>query len=485
VIASTQRLAEILGDDDSLGVVVFSTGARTVSPLRKLSADARRQLHAEVAGLQTEGSTNIAGGLAHATLLFPARTPGERHLALLLSDGQPNVGADTPEALAAETRLIKQKQIAVSTLGFGASHNEDVLIAIGDAGGGRYAFVDDPKLASSSFARALGAQRDVVAEDIELQLSPAPGVEIARVLGDPPTRFGAGGLKVSLADAIAGDELNIVVELKLEAPRESGPWRALGVTLDARRAVSREAIALHADVAVTITSAGPFDEEPEARVAVAVARADELRTEARALADRRNFQGAAAILKRAQRLIADTQGFQPGASGPLNDAYETLVDEIAAMERVPDPEQYAAFRKASLDYAGFATHGTRVTSTGASKLDSAQAKMLVEQMIKSGALPRAQFVVLDGPLKGAVFEAAPELDIGRTHDSSMMLDDPTVSRRHARVVCLDGKYWIVDLGSSGGLFVNDRRVNRHCLAHGDVIRIGRMQVRYEILPPPN
>jgi secreted protein with Ig-like and vWFA domain len=59
VIASTQRLAEILGDDDALGVVAFSSGARTVSPIRKLDAGARREVHAEVAGLVTLDSTNL------------------------------------------------------------------------------------------------------------------------------------------------------------------------------------------------------------------------------------------------------------------------------------------------------------------------------------------------------------------------------------------------------------------------------------------
>ncbi|HZS39710.1 MAG TPA: VWA domain-containing protein, partial [Polyangia bacterium] len=303
VIASTQRLAEILGDDDSLGVVAFASGARTVSPIRKLDGAARREVHAEVAALASADSTNISGGLAHAALLFPARTGGERHLALLLSDGQPNVGADTPDALAAEVRLVKARQIAVSSLGFGAAHNEDVLIAIADAGGGRYAFVDDPKLASSSFARALGAQRDVVAEELELTLTPGAGVEIARVLGDPPTRFGAGGLKVTLADAIAGDELNIVVELKIAAPRESGAWRALGVKLDGKRIGERAPIACAGDAAIRVSPSGPFPADATAQVAVAVARADDLRTEARALADRRNFQGAAAILARAKRLI--------------------------------------------------------------------------------------------------------------------------------------------------------------------------------------
>ena len=108
---------------------------------------------------------------------------------------------------------------------------DDILTAIAEGGGGRYTFVIDPKLAEASFIRALGAQLDVVAERVELLLAPGPGVEIVRILEDPPTAFGAGGLRVTLSDLVVGDELNIVAELRVRAPREPGPIRALTATL--------------------------------------------------------------------------------------------------------------------------------------------------------------------------------------------------------------------------------------------------------------
>src|SRR5262245_36963652 len=51
VIHSTQRIADILSDDDALGVVAFDGGARTVSPVRQLDAAARREIKREVAAL--------------------------------------------------------------------------------------------------------------------------------------------------------------------------------------------------------------------------------------------------------------------------------------------------------------------------------------------------------------------------------------------------------------------------------------------------
>src|SRR5688572_11208925 len=127
VVLSAERLADILSDTDRLGVVAFNDVAVTISPLRELEGGARRELKREVAPIGADGGTNIGAALAHAALMFPKRAPGERQLMLVLSDGEPNIGAQAPAELAAQARLVKDREIAVSTLGYGASHNDDVL----------------------------------------------------------------------------------------------------------------------------------------------------------------------------------------------------------------------------------------------------------------------------------------------------------------------------------------------------------------------
>ncbi len=64
------------------------------------------------------------------------------------------------------------------------------------------------------------------------------------------------------------------------------------------------------------------------------------------------------------------------------------------------------------------------------------------------------------------------IKIGRIPTAHLMLDDDTVSRMHAVIEVNQGAMTIIDLGSSGGTFVNDERVNKRALAIGDRIRIG-------------
>jgi adenylate cyclase len=64
--------------------------------------------------------------------------------------------------------------------------------------------------------------------------------------------------------------------------------------------------------------------------------------------------------------------------------------------------------------------------------------------------------------------------IGRSAKNSIVLDSPNISRRHALInVQSVGEFWLIDLGSSNGTFLNKRRVHQPVrLNSGDQIAIG-------------
>lgn len=67
--------------------------------------------------------------------------------------------------------------------------------------------------------------------------------------------------------------------------------------------------------------------------------------------------------------------------------------------------------------------------------------------------------------------------IGRAHDNDLAVSDPTVSAHHARIYTYLTASYIEDLGSTNGTFINNKRVKKHVLKAGDVIRLGA----YELL----
>ncbi len=70
------------------------------------------------------------------------------------------------------------------------------------------------------------------------------------------------------------------------------------------------------------------------------------------------------------------------------------------------------------------------------------------------------------------------LTIGRSPHSDLFLDDVTVSRHHARVLRDEGGFWVEDLNSLNGTYVNRKRIERHRLFDGDELQIGKFKLAF-------
>jgi pSer/pThr/pTyr-binding forkhead associated (FHA) protein len=74
---------------------------------------------------------------------------------------------------------------------------------------------------------------------------------------------------------------------------------------------------------------------------------------------------------------------------------------------------------------------------------------------------------------GVVLEIdAPDKTLGRHSEADLRLPLPDISRRHCRFTWADGTWSVVDLGSTNGVFVNGRAVQRADLFQDDLVRIG-------------
>lgn len=63
--------------------------------------------------------------------------------------------------------------------------------------------------------------------------------------------------------------------------------------------------------------------------------------------------------------------------------------------------------------------------------------------------------------------------IGRSPDNEVMIDNLAVSNHHARVTWVEEQLFVEDLQSLNGTFVNDMRIERSVLQHGDSIKVGK------------
>ncbi len=84
-------------------------------------------------------------------------------------------------------------------------------------------------------------------------------------------------------------------------------------------------------------------------------------------------------------------------------------------------------------------------------------------------IPENAFLIIEGVKTFPL--TAPVVNIGRRLDNTLVIDDPRVSRNHAQLRAIKGRFVLFDLNSTGGTFVNGQRANQTVLYPGDVISL--------------
>ena len=89
--------------------------------------------------------------------------------------------------------------------------------------------------------------------------------------------------------------------------------------------------------------------------------------------------------------------------------------------------------------------------------------------------PPTQVVVFDADgAKPRTVRLSGSTDIGRADRCAIRLDDTYVSQVHARLYGDAGSWYVEDLGSTNGTYLNDHKVDRALEVHaGDVVKIGK------------
>lgn len=100
--------------------------------------------------------------------------------------------------------------------------------------------------------------------------------------------------------------------------------------------------------------------------------------------------------------------------------------------------------------------------------------------------------IVTGPKQGSWFTLThqKEVSLGRANVNSIVLEDNSVSRSHAVIHELEGKFFVKDVGSRNGTFVNEKKIQEDFqLKQGDLLKVGIYTLRFlkesaEDLPLP-
>lgn len=95
---------------------------------------------------------------------------------------------------------------------------------------------------------------------------------------------------------------------------------------------------------------------------------------------------------------------------------------------------------------------------------------------ESTSIPAKAFIIIDGDK--IVSLEKPIINLGRSLENHVVIDDARVSRQHAQIRAVNGNYLLFDLDSASGTFVNGERVTQATLQPGDVISTGGVSMVY-------
>ena len=102
-------------------------------------------------------------------------------------------------------------------------------------------------------------------------------------------------------------------------------------------------------------------------------------------------------------------------------------------------------------------------------------KMTEEKKQKTGFPPKGAYLVINSQ----VFPIKQDLTkIGRKLDNDLVIQEPLVSRYHAEIRLEDDKFHLHDLESTGGTFLNQKKISSSVLYTGDIILLANVPVMF-------
>ncbi|TYI45273.1 hypothetical protein E1A91_D13G025700v1 [Gossypium mustelinum] len=395
-----------LGSNDRLSVIAFSSTARRLFPLRRMSDVGRQQALHAVNSLVANGGTNIAEGLKKgAKVMEDRREKNPVASIILFSDGQDTytvTGAGANKSQPNYQLLVPLSmhgsdntgfQIPVHAFGFGADHDASSMHSISEISGGTFSFIETEAVLQDAFAQCIGGLLSVVVQELQVGvecMNPSLCLGLLKA-GSYPSRVAGDGKTgvIEVGDLYADEERDFLVSVKVPAESSECETSLLKVKCVYRDPLTKEMTTLESDD-VRIRRPEVAGQEV---VSIEVDRqrnrfqAAEAMAEARMTAELGDLPGAVSILENCRRVLSET------VSAKSHDRLCIVLDaELKEMqERMASRHVYEASGRAYI-LSGLSSHSwqratARGDSTdGSSLVQAYQTPSMVEMLTRSQAM---------------------------------------------------------------------------------------------------
>ncbi|XAR59733.1 hypothetical protein NMG60_11015683 [Bertholletia excelsa] len=388
-----------LGPFDRLSVIAFSSTARRLFPLRRMSDTGKQEALQAINCLVSSGGTNIAEGLRKGTkVMMDRRWKNPVSSIILLSDGQDTYTVSSPVGPDSQANYssllpvsINGLHIPIHAFGFGADHDAASMHSISETSGGTFSFIEAESVIQDSFAQCIGGLLSVVAQELQVKIKCVdPRLQLGSIKSGSykTSKSDAGMGFIEVGDLYADEERDFLVEVNVPIGDSSDEiMTLLKVGCSYRDPIRKESVILEEANEVKI-------HRPEVTGDVVVSlevdrqqnrlRAAEAMAEARIAAEKGDLTGAVSILECCRKLLLETLSAQAGDRLCI-----ALATELSEMqERMASRYVYESSGRAYV-LSGLSSHSLqRATARGdsvdnSSLLQSYQTPSMADMVTRS------------------------------------------------------------------------------------------------------
>jgi Ca-activated chloride channel homolog len=320
-----------LRDGDVLSVIAYDTRTETIVPATTLDGFSRDRALASLSSIVAGGDTCISCGLDAAMAALRSRS-GMVMRTLLLSDGEATAGVKDLDGFRRIAASARSMGCPISSIGVDLDYNERVLSTLARESNGQHYFAETNADLQNAFDRELRSLVRTVANDAEIQLDLAPGVEVVEVV-DRSFRRDGQKLFVRMGTFSAGDKKTLLV--KVRVPKGSpGETEVARLSLAFTDPTSGRKLDVGGKLETELVTSGA-QQEVDPQVAARLGRTEtaDAIEEANQLFESGDVAAANDRLEQARRGVAQTRTqalahASPATSGALDGDFERQSGEL-------------------------------------------------------------------------------------------------------------------------------------------------------------
>ena len=260
-----------LRDGDLVSVITYDTESRVLVAPVAVNAASRSRIIRRLDEIEARGDTCISCGLdgALASLGRQARRVSR---VLLLSDGEATAGVRDLGGFRRIADRARDRGVSISSIGVDLDYNERVLSILATGSNGMHHFVENPVQLASVFQKELDSLTRTVANDTEVTVELAPGVEVERVF-DRGFRRDGRRVIVSMGSFSKSEKKTVLLKLRLPGA-DAGEQRVADVRLAFEDLVDSTGGRCEGSLATMLTDDAASVSDLDALVAGRIGRAE-------------------------------------------------------------------------------------------------------------------------------------------------------------------------------------------------------------------